>query len=532
MVNQVADNMETGISVPSRRTVFKLLLMSLTIVASTGAWSATQKVGSYTWRYEIIDGTAEICRDWGNDLPAVSPMPNGSIEIPSRLGGKPVTSIGDSAFWSCDRLTSVTIPSSVTHIGCGSFSVCSSLTRVTIPSSVTYIGASSFAECSSLTGVTIPNSVTSIDCDAFGGCSLNSVTVPASVRYIGQGAFDCETLKSLVLPVWCKNARESFETGYIGIAPTGTNLRGGGIIWYLACCGCKYLGGDTQEESNAICEAAFTRHVKITFKDVWDSGTSGGGGVADVWKKARMLQGALVDNNTGLTKGVIQVKVGKASRKGEVAISGTIIGLDGKKQTARGGKVTVRDSSATVTLSVRGGSLATVTVAEHGISGSWNGNRIVQANIGGEYWKTARFSITDGPEAIRDANSVSYPIWPENEPVEMRGRKWYCEKAGRMKWLMPCCYYEGSRSGCVTCSDCCGWGGVGDSNYSGLRLNYNLKTGTFKGSFTLYQYVKDFRQKKEKGVKKKVNVSGILIDGVGYGTATARGVGSWMVSVK
>ncbi|MEE0916663.1 MAG: leucine-rich repeat domain-containing protein, partial [Alistipes sp.] len=61
--------------------------------------------------------------------------------------------IGDSAFWYCSSLTSVTIPNSVTEIGDSAFWYCSSLTSVTIPNSVTTIGNYAFFDCSSLKSV-------------------------------------------------------------------------------------------------------------------------------------------------------------------------------------------------------------------------------------------------------------------------------------------------------------------------------------------------------------------------------------------
>ena len=71
--------------------------------------------------------------------------------IPSTYKGKPVTSIGDSAFYACNDLTSVTIPNSVTSIGDFAFYNCVSLTSITIGDSVTSIGDLAFDGCKSLT---------------------------------------------------------------------------------------------------------------------------------------------------------------------------------------------------------------------------------------------------------------------------------------------------------------------------------------------------------------------------------------------
>lgn len=67
--------------------------------------------------------------------------------IPSEYKGKPVTSIGESAFAYCSSLEKITLPSSVTSIGNFAFLNCFGLTEITIPSSVSSIGSSVFYDC-------------------------------------------------------------------------------------------------------------------------------------------------------------------------------------------------------------------------------------------------------------------------------------------------------------------------------------------------------------------------------------------------
>lgn len=195
-----------------------LVLIPLVLPADT--------FGPYT--YTITDGQATIT--------SFDRAYSGTLSITNKLGGYPVTSIGDDAFRDCSSLIVVTIPVGVTSIGFSAFSWCESLVFVTIPDSVTNIGKLAFNTCTSLTSIavsennpryasidgvlfdktlttliqypsglsgsyTIPTGVTNIGDRAFSRCtSLAAVTLPDSVIGIGDEAFsDCATLVAVTI---------------------------------------------------------------------------------------------------------------------------------------------------------------------------------------------------------------------------------------------------------------------------------------------------------------------------------------------
>ena len=165
--------------------------------------------------------------------------------------------ICDNAFWFCENLQEITLPSSVTSIGDDAFFGCKNLREIILPSSVTSIGDRAFIGCRNLQEINVTegnkfyrvidgvlytkdlkmmiyypirkedkkieilSGVTSIGNYAFWLYeNLREIILPSSVTSIGDRAFwMCENLQEIILPAsvtsigndvfnLCKNLRE------------------------------------------------------------------------------------------------------------------------------------------------------------------------------------------------------------------------------------------------------------------------------------------------------------------------------------
>ena len=158
-----------------------------------------------------------------NDV-AIDRNYDGTITIPSAVSGYTVTTIGNGAFYYCQKLKAINIPTSVKTINFCAFNQCSELKELYIPASVESIDDYAFASCSGLEKIivdaasafydsrnncnaiikktyndlilgckntVIPNTVKLISHGSFRGITdLQKIFIPASVTWVGGQAFN------------------------------------------------------------------------------------------------------------------------------------------------------------------------------------------------------------------------------------------------------------------------------------------------------------------------------------------------------
>lgn len=137
-----------------------------------------------------------------------------SIILPSTL-----TSIGDFAFWECSELKSITLPNALTSIGREAFAY-TGLTSIIIPPNVSSIGTMPFWNCDNLTSIQVDENNTTYD--SRNGCNavietatdklimgFNISTIPDDIKIIGEDAFSqCQGLVQVNLPEGLESIEE------------------------------------------------------------------------------------------------------------------------------------------------------------------------------------------------------------------------------------------------------------------------------------------------------------------------------------
>ena len=176
-----------------KRTVsFLLSLVMIIGVLSTGfsAFAADETSGNFgdglTWNFNSLTDTLSV----------------------SGTGSMGSFSSQEEIPWNqfLDKIEIVELGNGVTDVGDLAFGLCSSLKKVSLPEGLKSIGAFAFGYAdpgprNKLTEITIPSSVTSIGECAFLNAALESIVIPNDVETIGDSAFYTETLKEVSMPI-------------------------------------------------------------------------------------------------------------------------------------------------------------------------------------------------------------------------------------------------------------------------------------------------------------------------------------------
>lgn len=142
-----------------------------------------------------------------------------------------ITIIGEKAFYKCNNLIVVTLPTSVKEIKNSAFADCTSLCILDFPLDINNFGRCIFSNCKQLMPIKVPNRLTSYyfvngmeihdRCLTFFDQNINKdqhVIIPHGVTSIGQNAFfGCTNVKSITFP---KNFRMIEEGAFAGAGLT------------------------------------------------------------------------------------------------------------------------------------------------------------------------------------------------------------------------------------------------------------------------------------------------------------------------
>ena len=171
-----------------------------------------------------------------------------TVEIPSEYNDKPVTAIGEKAFYDCAQITKIMLPDTIKEIGVEAFGYCISLTEIQIPACIR-LREMAFVGCTSLSEITLPNGLVSIGAFPFSQCSslktvnIMSGTIPnnvfqgntfikeiflgTDVTAVAQNAFlGCTALEKLTMPRVDEN--QNFNNYYLGLITQSHTLYGTG----------------------------------------------------------------------------------------------------------------------------------------------------------------------------------------------------------------------------------------------------------------------------------------------------------------
>ena len=179
-----------------------ILTVLFGVACAFEAVALTEDANGYTWTYRINGEEAEIYSDsWRS---AILPEPTGVVVMPATLGGKPVTRIGDHAFYNCATVEKVDIPASVTSVAYDAFLSCPSLAD---ESGLVIVRDVVFGYYGESAHIALPEGVRAIGYCAFQDNDIvRSISIPTSLAYIDKGGLQTSTIRTIFIEdikAWC-----------------------------------------------------------------------------------------------------------------------------------------------------------------------------------------------------------------------------------------------------------------------------------------------------------------------------------------
>ena len=486
-----------------------------------------------------------------------------------------VSRIGSSAFLGCSGLASVVIPSSVTNIGSSAFKDCDHVTNVTVPqcvcarklssvfpsayqsitdvvvsSDVTSLAASAFKDCSRLANVVFEGDALTVGKNAFAGVG-SDCTVYVGRNSIGWGVAVPGTWEGLRIEYWGiaeMVASDLWPLGSGGAVPSATasvydgymHDRGGAVVGTiqvkvgkpnartkLSVVRLTVVGRDGRKSSLMAAETgkaliAAEGPTTIMCGDSCVVTLSAQGmcgrygnyaidGALNVFMSRDNANKAVASSVLDTWKGAVNVAwpdtqgwnalSATIAAKGKAKVAGTL--ANGTKVSAQGQLIVGEEWCCMPVVVAKKAQLAfNVWLPRDSAATSAAAPVVVglgadvKAGRPGTLKAGARFHLG---AVMGDAKYGAY--LPDGVAVG-GGARWTLPKAGKVVYRRGTAEVDASKLG---------------ENPSALKLTYKAKDGSFKGSFKAYADVNG----KPKGTT--VKVAGVLVNGTGYGTASAKG---------
>lgn len=171
-----------------------------------------------------------------------------------------VKTVDNAAFFGCTRLDKLSLSDSIEYLGEGSFYYCDSLKTIELPANLTKTGEYIFGYCRGLENVTINDKLTTISPQSFISCSaLKSVKLHNNLKEIGRKAFmSCNALADITIP---ESLDKINDDAFNGCYEFKVDNFKGSYLGSRALSGCKTSGIKLSENLSYIGYEAFADSV-------------------------------------------------------------------------------------------------------------------------------------------------------------------------------------------------------------------------------------------------------------------------------